>query len=56
VGWDANVLELIWGVWEQKYFSEKQKKRPDKEQPDGQITPQEGGHARRATVQAYRGG
>jgi hypothetical protein len=25
VGWDAKVLDLIWGKWEQKYFSENPK-------------------------------
>ncbi len=25
VGWDARVLDVIWGKWEQKYFSENQK-------------------------------
>jgi hypothetical protein len=30
----AKVLEVIWGKWEQKYFSENQKK----DSTDGQIT------------------
>jgi hypothetical protein len=34
----ATVLDLIWGKWEQKYFSENQKKDSTALPPDGQIT------------------
>jgi hypothetical protein len=41
--WDgmAGVVNVIWGKWEQKYFSENPKKRldsPVNKPPDGQIT------------------
>jgi hypothetical protein len=31
----ARVLELIWGKWEQKYFSENQKKDSTTNSPTG---------------------
>jgi hypothetical protein len=34
----ATVLDLIWGGWEPKYFSENQKKDSTALPPDGQIT------------------
>jgi hypothetical protein len=34
------ILDVIWGAWEPKYFSENQKRldSPVKKLPDGQIT------------------
>ena len=38
----AKVLDVIWGAWEQKYFSENQNKtRQPEKQPDEQITSNE---------------